>query len=49
MKFLKIKSTVKPDVRNTYTPALSICDAKRKQWFTTYNIDLMNQIRIAKL
>lgn len=46
---LKIKSTIKPEVQNTYTPALSICDAKRKQFFTSYNIDLMNQIRQARL
>ena len=34
---------------NSYTPALAIDDAKRKQWFTTYNIDLVNEIRRIRL
>jgi len=34
---------------NSYTPALAIDDAKRKQWFTTYNIALVNRIREIKL
>lgn len=49
LKKIKTQSTVKPVLQNSYTPALSICDAKRKQFFTTYNVDLMNQIRIARL
>jgi hypothetical protein len=34
---------------NSYTPALAVDDAKRKQWFTTYNIALVNRIREIKL
>lgn len=34
---------------NSYTPALAIDDAKRKQWFTTYNLHLVNEIRRIKL
>jgi hypothetical protein len=34
---------------NSYTPALAIDDAKRKQWFTTYNVALVNRIREIKL
>lgn len=49
LKKLRIQSTVKPVVQNTYTPALSVCDAKRKQFFTSYNVELMNRIRTARL
>jgi hypothetical protein len=31
------------------TYVTSICDAMRKQFFTTYNVDLMNRIRDIKL
>lgn len=33
---------------NTYRPALAIDDAKRKQFFTNYDLDLMNRIRAIK-
>lgn len=35
--------------QNEFIPALAVDDAKRKQWFTTYNVDLMNEIRRIKL
>lgn len=35
--------------QNTYSPALSVCDQKRKQWFTNYNMELMQEIRRIKL
>lgn len=35
--------------QNTFTPAMGINDAKRKQFFTTYNLELVNEIRRIKL
>jgi hypothetical protein len=32
-----------------YTLANGVCDAVRKQFFTTYNLELMNEIRRIKL
>lgn len=48
-KFLN--RTVKPADwnQNEFIPAVAVDDAKRKQWFTTYNVDLMNEIRRIKL
>lgn len=48
-KFLN--RTVKPADwnQNEFIPAVAVDDAKRKQWFTTYNVDLMNRIRDIKL
>jgi len=37
-----------PKSENTYKPK-HIDDAKRKEWFTTYNQDLVNRIRAIKL
>ena len=34
---------------NQVTLVSSICDAMRKQFFTNYNVDLMNEIRRIKL
>jgi hypothetical protein len=48
-KKLLIKSTIKPELENTYTPPLHIDDAKRKEWFTTYDIERVNAIRQIKL
>lgn len=48
MRFLTKKKKVK-EVENTYIPPLHIDDAKRKEWFTTYNIELVNRIRSIKL
>ena len=36
-------------VENTYTPPMGVNDANRKQHFTTYNVELMNEIRRIKL
>lgn len=41
----KFKSVDKP---NEFTPALAVCDIVRKQFFTTYDIALMNRIREIK-
>ena len=35
--------------QNTFTPSMGINDAKRKQFFTTYNQALMDEIRRVKL
>ena len=35
--------------QNTFTPAMGINDAKRKQFFTNYNEELMREIRRVKL
>ena len=35
--------------QNTYTPALGVNDAKRKQYFTNYNQALMDEVRRIKL
>ena len=47
MKLFKQKK--KQVLENTYIPPLVINDAKRKQFFTNYNIELMNEIRRIKL
>lgn len=47
MKLFKRKK--KETAENTYIPAMGVNDAKRKQFFTTYNIELMNEIRRIKL
>jgi hypothetical protein len=52
MKALKqwLNKDVKPTTKeNTYTPAMGVNDAKRKQYFTTYNVELMQEIRRIKL
>lgn len=52
MKAIKqwLNKDVKPTkAENTYTPPMGVNDAKRIQWFTTYNVDLMNEIRRIKL
>jgi len=43
------KSKAKDFSANTYTPPMGVCDAIRKQHFTTYNIELMQRIREIKL
>ena len=46
----RLNQNVKPtEKENTFTPNLAICDAKRKQFFTHYDIDKMNRIREIKL
>ena len=35
--------------KNTYTPPMGVNDANRMQFFTTYNVDLVNEIRRIKL
>ncbi|MCF8255027.1 MAG: hypothetical protein K9J84_10670 [Bacteroidia bacterium] len=42
--------SVKPTkAENTYTPPMGVNDANRKQFFTTYNVELVNEIRRIKL
>lgn len=43
------QNTKLTEAENTYTPPLAICDAKRKQFFTNYDLDRMNEIRRIKL
>lgn len=42
----KFKSVEK---ENIFVPSMAVCDAIRKQFFTTYDIALMNRIREIKL
>ena len=52
MKALKkwLNKDVKPQTKeNVYIPALSVNDADRKRFFTTYNVELMQSIREVKL
>lgn len=49
MKLFKRKQKPIKTAENTYIPPMHIDDAKRKEWFTTYNIDLVNRIRTIKL
>lgn len=35
--------------RREHRPLLAVCDAKRKEWFTNYDVNLMNEIRRIKL
>ena len=45
-----LNRSVKPTkLENTYTPPMGVNDAHRKQHFTTYNLELMNEIRRIKL
>jgi hypothetical protein len=45
-----LNRSVKPTkLENTYTPSMGVNDAHRKQHFTTYNLELMNEIRRIKL
>lgn len=48
MKLIK-KKQPKQEKENTFVPALGINDAIRKQFFTIYDIDRVNQIRQIKL
>lgn len=43
------KSIKQTTVENTYTPPMGVNDANRKQFFTTYNVELVNEIRRIKL
>ena len=52
MKALKtwLNKDVKPQTKeNVYIPALSVNDERRKRFFTTYNVELMQSIREVKL
>jgi hypothetical protein len=45
-----LNRSVKPTkAENTYFPPMGVNDAHRKQHFTTYNLELMNEIRRIKL
>lgn len=45
-----LNKDVKPQTKeNVYIPALSVNDERRKQFFTTYNVELMQSIREVKL
>lgn len=43
------KQVPKPETENTFTPSLGVDDAIRKQFFTIYDVDRVNQIRMIKL
>jgi hypothetical protein len=43
------KSTKPTTKENSYTPPMGVNDANRKQFFTTYNVELVNEIRRIKL
>ncbi len=43
------KDTKPTRLENTYTPPMGVNDANRKQHFTSYNVELMNEIRRIKL
>lgn len=43
------KSTKPTTKENSYTPPMGVNDAYRKQHFTTYNVELMQEIRRIKL
>jgi len=49
IKKVLIKSTVLPEIQNEYTPPMHINDAVRKQFFTSYNVELANRLRDIKL
>jgi hypothetical protein len=49
IKKVLIKSTVLPEIQNEYTPPMHINDAVRKQFFTSYNVELVNRLRDIKL
>jgi hypothetical protein len=45
-----LNRNVKPTkAENTYSPPMGVNDANRKQHFTSYNVELMNEIRRVKL
>lgn len=49
-KLFKKRVKIAPiEMENTFYPALWIEDIQRKAYFTTYNVDLMNQIRMMHL
>jgi hypothetical protein len=43
------KSTKPTTKENSYTPPMGVNDANRKQFFTTYNVELVNELRRIKL
>ena len=43
------KNTKPTKLENTYTPPMGVNDANRKQFFTTYNVELVNELRRIKL
>ena len=43
------KDTKPTRLENTYIPPMGVNDANRKQFFTTYNVELVNRIRDIKL
>ena len=43
------KSTKPTTKENSYTPPMGVNDANRKQFFTSYNVELVNEIRRIKL
>ena len=46
----KLNQNVKPtELENEFKPNLAIDDAKRKQFFTNYDLDRMQRIREIKL
>lgn len=46
----KLNQNTKPtELENEFKPNLAIDDAKRKQFFTNYDLDRMNRIRTIKL
>lgn len=49
IKKVLVKSTVKPIVENEYIPPMHINDVERMQFFTNYNLQLVNEIRRIKL
>jgi hypothetical protein len=49
IKKVLIKRTVKPEVENTYIPAIPINDVERMAFFTNYNLPLLNEIRRIKM
>jgi hypothetical protein len=48
-KWLNKHNTSTSFEKNTYTPPMGVNDANRKQFFTTYNLELVNEIRRIKL
>jgi hypothetical protein len=48
-KWLNKHNTPTSFEKNTYTPPMGVNDANRKQFFTTYNLELVNEIRRIKL
>ena len=48
-KWLNKHNTPTSFEKNTYIPPMGVNDANRKQFFTTYNVELVNEIRRIKL